>query len=65
MKTTSVALKAVTREMLEQYKQESGAKTLDEAMRNALLTIKKPGKSLFGAFKGIGAFKREEIDRFD
>lgn len=62
---TTIAIKAETREMLSRMKEETQSETLDETIVKLVLGRKKSQKSMFGKFKGLGEFKREEIDRFD
>lgn len=62
---TTVALKKETMEMLKTVKKEVNAKSFDQVIQILIVKTKKPKKSYFGAFPGLGEFKREEIDRFD
>lgn len=62
---TTIAVKGETLEMLRKAKQEFKAESFDEVIKNLLLEVKKPKKSMFGILKGLSKeFKREEIDRF-
>ncbi len=51
--------------MLEKLKRDNKAKSLDEAIQMMIRQVKRPKKSMFGAFKDLPEFKREELDRFD
>jgi len=62
--TTTIALKDETYFLLKKMKEELGSVTYDETISKVISEIKKPKKSYFGRFKGMGTFKREEIDRF-
>ena len=65
METTTIAVKEETFRMLRKAKEEFHADSFDTVIKNLLLEVKKPKKSMFGVFKGIHKeFKREEIDRF-
>lgn len=61
----TVALKEETFELLRMLKEESKAGSFDEAINSLLSIAKKPRRSMFGKFKNLPEFKREEIDRFD
>jgi predicted CopG family antitoxin len=63
--TTTIAVKEDTMELLRNLREQSEAETFDETIRQLIASAKKPGRSFFGKFKGLGTFKREEIDRFD
>jgi len=63
---TTIAVKSETLSMLRKAKEELHADSFDEVIKNLLLEIKKPKKSMFGVLKDFHKeFKREEIDRFD
>ena len=57
---TTVALKDNTMEMLKVMKMETKSESFDEVIRKLVLQAKKPKQSYFGAFPGIGEFKREK-----
>ncbi len=61
---TTIALKNDTYFLLKMMKGELDTETYDETINKMIAKIKKPKKSYFGKFKGLGEFKREEIDRF-
>lgn len=61
---TTIALKDETYFLLSKMKEELDTLTYDETINKMISQIKKPKKSYFGKFKGLGEFKREEIDRF-
>jgi predicted CopG family antitoxin len=61
---TTVALKDETYFLLDKMKEELKAETFDETINKLIVCAKKPKKSYFGKFPGLGEFKREEIDRF-
>jgi len=62
--STTIALKDETYFLLKMMKEESSSDTYDETINKMITKIKKPKKSYFGKFPGLGEFKREEIDRF-
>ena len=62
--TTTIALKDETYFLLKMMKDELSTITYDETITKMIAKIKKPQKSFRGRFKGLGEFKREEIDRF-
>lgn len=63
--TTTIAIQEDTRFMLAQMKEEMGAESMDETIKNLIAERKKPKKSMFGAFRGMPEFRREDqIDRF-
>jgi len=61
---TTIALKDDTYFLLKMMKNELDTETYDDTINKMIAKIKKPKKSYFGKFKGLGEFKREEIDRF-
>jgi len=61
---TTIALKDETYFLLKMMKDELDTGTFDETITKMIGKIKRPRKSYFGKFKGLGEFKREEIDRF-
>jgi len=61
---TTIALKDDTYYLLSMMKDELDTDTYDDTINKMIAKIKKPKKSYFGKFKGLGEFKREEIDRF-
>ena len=61
---TTIALKDDTYFLLKMMKTELDTDTYDQTIQKMISKIKKPKKSYFGKFKGLGEFKREEIDRF-
>ena len=61
---TTIALKDETYFLLKMMKEELETETYDETINRMIGKIKKPKQSYFGKFKGLGEFKREEIDRF-
>ena len=63
MKTT-IAVNPKTLDLLKHVKEETGSATYDELLQTLILQMKRPEKSMFGKFKKLGEFKREEIDRF-
>jgi predicted CopG family antitoxin len=62
--STTIALKDDTYFLLKMMKSELATDTYDETIQKMISKIKKPRKSYLGKFKGMGEFKREEIDRF-
>lgn len=62
--TTTIAVKEETFNILKLMKQETNSETYDETIIKLVAEAKKTKKSYFGKFKGLGEFKREEIDRF-
>jgi len=60
----TIAVREETLEMLKMLKEEEKVKNFDELINLMLGKHKQLDKSYFGALKGIGSFKREEIDRF-
>ena len=65
METTTIAVRKETLKMLSKAKEESNADSFDAVIKNLLLEVKKPKKSMFGVLKGFHKeFKREELDRF-
>ena len=50
--------------ILKMVKEETKSETFDEAIQKIIAKTKSQQKSYFGKFKGLGEFKREEIDRF-
>ncbi|MBI3051112.1 hypothetical protein HYY74_01505 [Candidatus Woesearchaeota archaeon] len=62
---TTIAVREETLDMLRSIKEELKAESLDETIRGLISKAKRPKKSYFGKFRGIGSFEREEIDRFD
>ncbi len=61
---TTIALKEDTYFLLKMMKEELDTETYDDTINKMIAKIKKPKESYFGKFKGLGEFKREEIDRF-
>jgi len=61
---TTIALKDETYSLLKLMKEEMDTATFDDTIKKMMGEMKKPKKSYFGKFKGLGKFKREEIDRF-
>ena len=65
MTTTTIAVKSETLNLLRKTKEELKVGSFDALIRNLLLEVKKPKKSMFGILKGLRKeFKREELDRF-
>ena len=65
METTTIAVKRETLKMLRKAKEELNADSFDTLIKNLLLEVKKPKKSMFGVLKDLHKeFKREELDRF-
>lgn len=62
---STIAVKDETLEMLKILKEEKKAKNFDEVIKMVLSKPKQFEKSYFGKFKGLGKFKREEIDRIN
>ena len=66
METSTIAVKSETLKMLRKAKEELHADSFDTLIKNLLLEVKKPKKSMFGVLKGVRKeFVREEVDRFD
>ena len=62
---TTIAVKDETLKLLRKAKEELNAESFDAVIKELLLEIKKPKKSMFGILKGLKKeFKREELDRF-
>lgn len=61
----TVALKEETFELLRMLKEETRAASFDEAINSLLSIAKKPKRSMFGRFKNLPEFRRDELDRFD
>lgn len=61
----TIAVKEETLEMLKMLKEEKKAKNFDEVILLMLGRPKQLEQSYFGTFKGLGEFKREEIDRLN
>ncbi len=61
---TTIALKDDTYFLLKMMKEELNSDSYDETIQKIIAKMKKPKRSYFGKFKGLGEFKREEIDRF-
>ena len=65
METTTIAVKEETFKMLRKAKEDFHADSFDTLIKNLLLEVKTPKKSMFGVLKDINQeFKREELDRF-
>ncbi|MBS3105388.1 hypothetical protein J4234_03975 [Candidatus Woesearchaeota archaeon] len=65
METTTIAVKSETLKMLRKAKEDLNVDSFDMVIKNLLLEVKKPKRSMFGVLKGIHKeFKREELDRF-
>lgn len=65
METTTIAVKSETLKMLRKAKEELKADSFDTLIKNLLLEVKKPKKSMFGVLKGFHKeFQREELGRF-
>ncbi|MBI4448971.1 hypothetical protein HY641_03015 [Candidatus Woesearchaeota archaeon] len=63
---TTIAVKQDTLDMLKHVKDELRAETLDATIKQLVLLMKQPKKSMFGSLRGIRTtFKREKHDRFD
>ena len=62
---TTIAVKNETLELLKLVRDETKSDTHDETIKKIIMQTKKPKKSLFGKYKDLKEFKREEIDRFD
>ena len=62
---TTIAVKNETLELLKLVRDETKSDTYDETIKKIIMQTKKPKKSLFGKYKDLKEFKREEIDRFD
>ncbi|HZX44621.1 MAG TPA: hypothetical protein VFF28_02955 [Candidatus Nanoarchaeia archaeon] len=63
--STTIALKEDTYFLLKMVKEETKSETFDEAIQKIIAKTKSQQKSYFGKFKGLGEFKREEIDRLN
>ena len=51
--------------MLTSIQKEINAKDIDETIKKLIAELKKPSESMFGSFKGMPKFKRDDqIDRF-
>ncbi|MBS3097515.1 hypothetical protein J4209_01825 [Candidatus Woesearchaeota archaeon] len=61
---TNIILKDETFFLLKMMAQEFGTESYDKTIRKLIREMKKPKESFFGKAKGLGEFKREEIDRF-
>ena len=65
METTTIAVKSETLKMLRKAKEDLNVDSFDMVIKNLLLEVKKPKRSMFGVLKGIHKeLKREELDRF-
>lgn len=62
MKTT-IAVNPKTLDLLKHAKEEAHTETYDELIQKLVLESKKPKESMFGKFKKVSEFKREEADR--
>ena len=62
--TTTIAVQEETKNMLNSLRDEYDAESFDEVIKRLVMEGKKPKKSHFGIFPGLGTFKREELDRF-
>lgn len=62
MKTT-IAVNPKTLDLLKHAKEEARAGTYDELIQKLVLESKKPRESMFGKFKNVREFRREEADR--
>ncbi len=62
MKTT-IAVNPKTLDLLKHAREEAGAHTYDELLQKLVLHTKKPETSMFGKFKKLKRFEREEIER--
>lgn len=62
---TTVALRKETLTLLAQLKHEQKAPSFDALIQSLIQSTKKRKPLLFGAFKDLPPFKREELDRFD
>lgn len=60
---TTIAVKEGTLDLLKMVREETKSETYDEVIKKIIMQTKRPKKSLFGKFKGLKEFKREEIDR--
>ena len=61
---TTIAVKNETLDLLKMVREETKSDTYDETIKKIIMQTKKPKKSLFGKYKNLKEFKREEIDRF-
>ncbi|MFH1316195.1 MAG: hypothetical protein ABII01_01635 [Candidatus Woesearchaeota archaeon] len=61
---TTIALKDETHYMLKMMKEELNTDSYDDTIQKIIGKVKKPRKSYLGKFKGLGKFKRDQIDRF-
>lgn len=63
--STTIALKDQTYNLLRLMKEELKTSTFDETIDKMILSIKRPNRSLYGKYKGLKPFVRDQIDRFD
>ena len=61
--STTIAVKDDTLEMLRSLKADLGTESLDATIKQLVAKAKRPEKPLFGRFRNLGTFRREEIDR--
>lgn len=62
--TTTIAIQEDTLDLLRHLKHESGEESFDALIRY-MMRKSKMQKSLFGKYKNLPSFRREELDRFD
>lgn len=62
---TTIMVKDDLIRTLSKLKEEWGAKTYDELLRDLLRKAKRLEKSHFGTLPRLKAFEREELDRLD
>ncbi|MFQ6137388.1 MAG: hypothetical protein ACE5PM_09455 [Candidatus Hydrothermarchaeales archaeon] len=62
---TTIMVQDDLAKVLAKLKQETGAKTYDELLREVVKKTKKLEKSHFGTLPRLKTFEREEIDRLD
>ena len=63
MDKSTIAVTPQTLELLKHAREEANARSYDELLRILVLRTKKPKEDLFGKFKDLKEFRREEIDR--
>ncbi len=63
--STTVMIKDDLAKVLARMKEETGAKTYDELIRDIVKNSKRLEKSQFGTLPKLKSFVREDIDRFD
>lgn len=61
---TTIQVREDVLERLAAFKNQIGAKSMDETIRVLLAKAKSLEKSHFGSLKKLEPFRRDEIDRF-